>query len=163
MNATADTTVQAGSRVELHFSLSLVNGDIIDSNFEGNPAAFSVGDGNMLPGFEAALLGRKAGEHIDVLISASDAFGMPNPENCQRFAIAKFQHLIEDELMPTKVGSVVSFQDPGGFDIPGVVQAIDADAVTVDFNHPLAGKDIQFKAKIISVLEPDQQTVEVKL
>ena len=159
----SDEIVQTGSRLELHFSLSFESGDVIDSNFDGKPANFCIGDGNMLPGFESVLLGRKAGDSLEQLITADNAFGQPNPENCQRFAIAKFKHLIEDELIPTEVGSVISFQDPGGFDIPGVVKAIDNAAVTVDFNHPLAGKDIVFKAKILSVLSPEQQPVEIKL
>ena len=163
MTTSADVVIQIGAYIELHFSLSLTNGDVIDSNFDGKPAAFKLGDGNMLPGFESVLLGFKSGDELEETIAADNAFGQPNPDNCQRFAIAKFQHLIDDELMPTEVGSVVSFKDPGGFDIPGVIKAIDSDAVTVDFNHPLAGKDIVFKAKIISVLEPEQQPLEIKL
>lgn len=159
----SDAIVRTGSRLELHFSLSFESGDVIDSNFGSKPASFSVGDGSMLPGFESVLLGRKAGDVVEELIPAEKAFGQPNPENRQRFAIAKFRHLIEDELMPAEIGSVVSFQDPGGFDIPGVVKAIDNDAVTVDFNHPLAGKDIVFKAEILSVLSSDEQPVEIKL
>lgn len=117
----------------------------------------------MLPGFEQRLLGLVAGEEINDQIPANEAFGMPNPSNRQRFSIDKFQHLLEDDLIPTEVGSVVSFRDPGGFDLPGVIVGIDDRVVEVDFNHPLAGKDIIFRARILSVLPPDEQAVELKL
>ncbi|MCG8413901.1 MAG: peptidylprolyl isomerase [Pseudomonadales bacterium] len=155
--------IQQGSQVELHFSLALTSGDIVDSNFEAKPAVFRIGDGNMLPGFERTLLGRVAGEEFEQILPAADAFGEPNPKNKQRFAIAKFKHLIEDDLIPTEVGSVVAFKDPGGFDLPGVISAIDDQFVSVDFNHPLAGKEIVFKARILSVLEPEQKAIEIKL
>ena len=66
-------------------------------------------------------------------------------------------------MIPTEVGSVVSFRDPGGFDLPGVIVGIDDRVVEVDFNHPLAGKDIIFRARILAVLPPDEQAVELKL
>ena len=155
--------VEQNATVELHFSLALENGDIIDSNFESKPVSFRVGDGNMLPGFENCLIGLHAGEEIEKLVPAEDAFGVVHTENQHRFPIAKFKHLLEDDLIPTEVGSVVSFKDAGGFDLPGVITAMDEGSVHVDFNHPLAGKDVLFRARITSVLEPDQQAVEIKL
>ena len=80
-----------------------------------------------------------------------------------QFPIAKFSNLLEDDLLPTEVGSVVSFKDAAGFDLPGVVSAIDAERITIDFNHPLAGKAIQFKATIVSVVAPDANAVEIRL
>jgi FKBP-type peptidyl-prolyl cis-trans isomerase SlpA len=71
--------------------------------------------------------------------------------------------LLEDDLIPTEVGSVVSFKDSAGFDLPGVVSDIDENTVGIDFNHPLAGKDILFKARIVSVILPGVDTMEVKL
>lgn len=159
----SDVVVGTGANISLHFSLALPQGEIIDSNFDKPAASFRLGDGSMLPGFEKRLLGLAAGEEISDLIPASEAFGMPNPDNRQRFAIDKFQHLLEDDLIPTEVGSVVTFKDPGGFDIPGVIMNIDDRTVEVDFNHPLAGKDIVFRARILSVLPPDEQPVELKL
>ena len=65
--------------------------------------------------------------------------------------------------MPTEAGSVVVFKDPAGFDLPGVVSRISQDFVLVDFNHPLSGKDIVFKARIIKIDEPGVSQLEVKL
>jgi len=117
----------------------------------------------MLPGFEQQLLGLKAGDELEVVLPAAQAFGEVNPQNQQSFPVARFQNLLEDELMPTEPGSVVSFKDAGGFDLPGVVSKITDDLVYIDFNHPLAGKDIQFKAKILTVMPADVDAVEIKL
>ncbi len=155
--------IEPACQISLHFSLSLTNGEPIDSNFEGRPASFRLGDGNMLPGFEQELLGLCAGDELEVTLPAEQAFGAINPENQHCFAIAKFRDLLEDELMPAEIGSVVSFKDAGGFDLPGVVFKITDDLVYVDFNHPLAGKEILFKAKILSVLPADISPVEIKL
>jgi FKBP-type peptidyl-prolyl cis-trans isomerase SlpA len=163
MQQNTESLIQAGSRVSLYFSLALTSGEIIDSNFESKPCSFRLGDGSMLPGFEAALLGLAPGAQLEQTLPASEAFGEINPQNRQRFPIAKFQHLLEDDLIPTEVGSVVSFKDPAGFDLPGVVWEITDREIGIDFNHPLAGKDIVFKASIVAVLPPATDNVEVKL
>lgn len=155
--------VEAGSLVTLYFSLALDNGELIDGNFDGSAASFRMGDGSMLPGFEERLLGLGPDEEITTTIAAEQAFGAVNPGNRHRFPIAKFQNLLEDDLIPTEVGSVVSFKDAGGFDLPGVIADISATTVIVDFNHPLAGKDIVFKARIVSVVAADVDAVEIKV
>ena len=155
--------VEPGSKVTLHFSLSLSNGELIDSNFDKEPASFRMGDGSMLPGFEEELLNLSDGDEIETTIPSLHAFGEVNPKNLQRFPIEKFKHLLEDDLIPTEVGSVVSFKDPAGFDLPGIVKQLTAQEIIVDFNHPLAGKDIMFKAKIISVLASDAETIAIKV
>jgi len=161
--SSTDAIIETGASVTLHFSLALSEDEIIDSNFDKAPASFCLGDGSMLAGFEQELIGLSAGDEITRRIPSSQAFGEPNPANRQRFAIDKFSHLLEDDLIPTEVGSVVSFRDPGGFDLPGVIVALDENWVEVDFNHPLAGKDIIFRARIISVLPPGEKVVELKL
>ena len=155
--------IQQGSGVSLHFSLSLPGGEEIDSNFTGKPASFRVGDGNLLPGFEESLIGLQAGDEITVELAPEQAFGEVNPENRQSFTREQFQHILDDEVLPASEGSVVSFRDPAGHELPGVVERIGEQSVTVDFNHPLAGKTIVFKARIVSVLPPSVAAVEIKL
>ncbi len=159
----ADQSIEKNSRVRLNFSLSLPNGEIIDSNFQRDPVAFQLGDGSMLPGFEQQLIGLRAGDEIEVSLAAEQAFGAVNPQNRQRLDRARFASLMEDDLVPFEAGSVVSFKDAGGFDLPGVIKEIAADYVIVDFNHPLAGKEIIFKARIADVLSGDVKPVEIKI
>lgn len=163
MQSESENIIQEGSRVSLHFSLALPSGEEIDSNFSGPAASFRLGDGSMLPGFEEFLIGLEPGSELEVTVAAENAFGEVNERNKQTFPIEKFQHILEDDLVPTEVGSVVSFKDAGGFDIPGVVSALTERTIVIDFNHPLAGKDIIFKAAIRAVMPPSVDVVQVKL
>lgn len=133
------------SKVTLHFELALADGSVIDSNFQAKPATFTMGDGNLLPGFEQALLGLQTGDEKQLMIAPENAFGQPNPANMQTFK----RHEFGADLV-LEPGLVIGFQDPSG-EIPGTVSKIDGDFVEVDFNHPLAGKTIHFRVKIVEV------------
>ncbi len=156
-----DSSIVEGARVTLHFSLSLETGDIVDSNYAGKPASFHVGDGSLLPGFEECLLGMGINDEIEKKLPAEQAFGEINPRNVHSFPAAKFKSLIEDPLNPAEVGSIVSFQDPGGGDLPGVITRLNKDTITVDFNHPLAGKAIVFRAKILAIIPPGTSALAI--
>ena len=157
-----EVRIAQGSHVTLHFSLALTNGEIIDSNFGGKAASFIVGDGSLLPGFEQRLLGLRAGETSETLIPVAEAFGPVNSENVQYMNRDKFSGFMEEQYQALEAGVIVAFKDAGGFDLPGVIKAIDKDGATVDFNHPLAGREICFKAEIISVLPDGTSTLEIK-
>ena len=133
------------TEVTLHFALRLENGDTVDSTFEKAPAKFKVGDGNLLPGFEAALFGFKAGDRRTVQVLPENAFGQPNPQNVQIIPRSQFQDMELSE------GLLVIFNDAANTELPGVVKAFDDAHVTIDFNHPLAGKTINFEVEIFEV------------
>lgn len=137
-------TIDTGVKVTLHFSLGLEDGQIIDSNFQAKPATFTLGDGNLLPGFEAVLIGLKAGDKREFVIAPADAFGQRNPENIQHIARDQF------DQESIQLGAVFSFQNGDG-ELPGVVTAVEPDRVTVDFNHPLSGHKIVFRVDIIDL------------
>jgi FKBP-type peptidyl-prolyl cis-trans isomerase SlpA len=138
--------VSGSSRVTLFFSLQLEDGAIVDSNFDKDPATFDMGDGSMLPAYEKVLLGLSLGEKSAFVIKASDGFGEHNPDNIQGFPRRHF-----DADMTLEPGLMVSFADAAGNELAGVVQTIADDAVLVDFNHPLAGRDIEFKVNIVAI------------
>ena len=75
--------IDSGTTVTLHFSLALENGHIVDSNFETVPATFTVGDGNLLAGFEKSLMGLVDGDEREFSIQPENAFGQHNPQNVQ--------------------------------------------------------------------------------
>ncbi|MFY0666277.1 MAG: FKBP-type peptidyl-prolyl cis-trans isomerase [Natronospirillum sp.] len=140
------------SLVTLHFSLALPDGEVIDSNFDGGAATFQMGDGSLLEGFEACLLGLTAGDKKTVQIAAQEAFGPHLEDNVQNFKRHQF-----GADMVLEPGVVVSFADAAGAELPGVVSRLDGDYVTVDFNHPLAGKDITFSVSVVAVAEAPQE------
>ena len=131
----------------LNFSLSLVEGECIDSNFDQPPVKYELGSGAMLPGFERQLLGMRAGQSKSIVVPAADAFGPRRQENLQRFKPAQFEPGLE-----LSEGLVLAFTDAAGAELPGVVSAIGTEHIEVDFNHPLAGKDIQFDVQIHALL-----------
>lgn len=135
-----------GVQVTMHFSLSLESGEVIDSNFEGEPVTFTVGDGNLLPGFETALFGLKQGDETALVVPPERGFGEHNPENVQ--VIERMQFPADADLQP---GLMLTFSDAQNNELPGVVTDISDESVTVDFNHPLAGRDVRFTVKIIEV------------
>ncbi|MEC8126113.1 MAG: peptidylprolyl isomerase [Pseudomonadota bacterium] len=135
-------------KVELHFSLKLADtGELVDSTFEKKPAELVIGDGNLPAAFEAVIHGMKAGERKTERIKPKDGFGQHNPSNVQRIPKDQFDPSVE--LLE---GLVVSFQDKAKSELPGVVATIDDTMVTVDFNHPLAGRDLEFEVEILSVV-----------
>jgi FKBP-type peptidyl-prolyl cis-trans isomerase SlpA len=136
--------IETGMSVTLHFSLVLEDGHIIDSNFESEPATFSVGDGNLLPGFESILMGLVNGDEREFTIPPEQAFGQHNPQNVQAVERGNFD---QEEL---ELGAMFSFQNGDG-ELPGVIVDVDDNEVMIDFNHPLAGKNIIFQVKIIDI------------
>ncbi len=141
----AEQLIAADCKVTLHFAIKLDNGQVVDSNFEGNPATFTVGDGQLLEGFERTLLGMKAGDEAVIDISPEQGFGMANPNNLQKLPRKQFGDMALEQ------GLVISFADAGNGELPGVISAFDEEQVTVDFNHPLAGQQLKFAVKIIAV------------
>lgn len=137
--------IDEGMEVTLHFTLKLEDGAVVDSTKEKAPATFQLGDGNLPPGFEAPLKGLTDGDTGSFEIAPEHAFGQHNPQNIQRLKREDFG----DEAL--EVGTVMSFADPSGGELPGVISAIDGDQVDVDFNHPLAGRTLTFEVEVISV------------
>ena len=129
----------------LHFAIKLDNGDVVDSTFDKQPATFTVGDGSLLPGFEQALYGLKAGDKRSLPIGPEQGFGQGNPQNVQVMPRAQFADMELSE------GLLIIFNDAANAELPGVVKTFDANQVTIDFNHPLAGKDLTFDVEIIDV------------
>ena len=147
--------IQAGSKVELHFSVSIENGIEID-NTRGRdePVSLVIGDGNLLEGFEKALFGLRAGDRRTVHLPPEDAFGQWNPENIQIFDTVKF------EQSPI-IGHMIEFEDKAKQSLFGVVKSVNEDTTEIDFNHPLAGKNITFEVEIFKVTPVGQQAIKL--
>lgn len=139
-------SIGPGTQVTLHFALNLDDGSTVDSNFDGDPAIFTVGDGSLLQGFEKALFGLLAGDEETFSIAPEQGFGQRNPSNKQEIP--------RDQVPPgidLEEGLVLSFADAQHNEIPGVISEFDDDKVIVDFNHPLAGRQIEFVVRILDV------------
>ena len=143
-------TIDSGSRIKLHFALRLLDGQEVDTTFDKDAAELTVGDGNLPEGFEECLIGLTTGDRKTFTVLPEKAFGQPNPQNVQAMKRSSFPL-----DMPLSKGLMVSFADAQGAELPGVVSDIEGDWVTVDFNHPLAGKELHFEVQILEVKNED--------
>ena len=143
--------IQMGSSVKMHFSLLMPTGEEIDTTRRDSPASLVLGDGNLLPGFEAVLVGLEEGDDVQLTVLAAEAFGARNEANIRVLAKSTFMQM--DSEGGLERGLVVSFQAPDG-ELPGVVLDVYEEAVKVDFNHPLSGNDITFDVSILAVEDP---------
>ena len=150
-----DTPVGPGVRVTVSFSLSLATGELIDTTGE-KTAAFNVGDGTLPPGFESAMFGMKAGDSAVLEIAADRGFGQPDPDNVQRLQRTEFVSGPEPAA-----GLVVAFADSGGRERPGVITRLCGETVEVDFNHPLAGRDLLFSVTVHAVERVSDEIIRV--
>lgn len=150
-----ETRIDQGSTVHLHFSVAIENGVEIDNTrSREEPVSLVIGDGNLLPDFEKALLGLRSGDRRTVHLPPEEAFGIWNAENIQRFDTIKF------EQRPI-VGHMIEFEDKAKASLFGVVKTVNDDITEVDFNHPLAGKNITFEVEIFKVIPAGQQGIKL--
>ena len=140
------TTITQGSKITLHFALKMEDGQIIDSIFEAPPASCQVGDGNIPEGFEEYLIGLKAGDHKEFLVPPEKGFNDYQKDNIHTLPLGAFP-----VDMPVAPGLTLYFEDAMKHEVPGVVKEIEGNFVTIDFNHPLSGKNLIFEVKIYEV------------
>lgn len=138
-----------GSEITLHFSLSTPEGLEAVSTFEEDPATLTLGDGSLTEGLELALYGLKVGDKQTLLLEAEQAFGIRDEGKIQIMPCGDFPD--DMELEP---GLVVGFEAPSGTEVAGIILEADENEVKVDFNHPLAGKDVVFKVEILDIEGP---------
>jgi len=139
-------SINTSSHVKLNFALHHASGQTIDSTFDKGAVELTIGDGNLLEGFESCLIGLATGDHQTFTVPPQEAFGQHNPANLQ--TIKRHQFGPDMVLEP---GLVVSFSDAANTELPGVVKTIIGDDVVVDFNHPLAGVELKFEVEILAI------------
>lgn len=138
--------ITRGSRVTLHYTLTLENGTEADSSHGDEPLSLVIGDGSMLEGLEACLLGMRAGQQATFMVGPEQGFGFPDAEAVQVMPRDDFPD--DMDLTP---GVIIGFTTPAGDEVPGTVTELDEARVTVDFNHPLAGHRLSFAVEILAV------------
>ncbi|WP_019625813.1 peptidylprolyl isomerase [Thioalkalivibrio sp. ALJT] len=142
------TTATKGAHIELHYRLILEGGFVVDET-GADPITLEIGSGEILPGLEDLLVGLEAGDHREFAIEAGVMFPFPDPAAIQQMPRSQFP-----EDLPLQVDYIYEFNSPGGETVPGRITAVEDSAVTVDFNHPLAGQNFTFEVDVLSVREP---------
>ncbi len=140
------TEVKTGDTVAIHYTGTLTDGATFDSSEGRDPLSFEVGSGQIIPGLDAAIPGMRVGDTKRVEIDCRDAYGPINP--AMRQAVPR--EGIPDDI-PLDLGTQLQMQTSEGQAVPvTVVEVTDAE-VTLDANHPLAGKDLIFEIELVSI------------
>jgi FKBP-type peptidyl-prolyl cis-trans isomerase SlyD len=136
--------IATGSKVSMHYTLT-VDGAVVDSSAGREPLSYVHGEGHLVPGIEAGLAGAVAGEKRHISVSAAQGYGELHPDLLIKAPRAAFAHLPD-----LQVDGVVQGEGPEGPFRAVVKEITDAD-VTLDLNHPLAGKTLEFDVEVLSV------------
>jgi FKBP-type peptidyl-prolyl cis-trans isomerase 2 len=138
-------TIQEGSKVSFDYTLT-VNEEVIDTSQGKDPLTYTHGNGQIIPGLEKALIGLEVGEEKVVEVAPEDAYGVVNP---RAFQVIPKKSLPQD--IEPKAGMFLAMQAPNGESVPVRISEVNDDSVVIDLNHPLAGKTLNFRVKIVSI------------
>tara|TARA_R110002049_G_scaffold140930_5_gene302316 strand:+ start:46271 stop:46699 length:429 start_codon:yes stop_codon:yes gene_type:complete len=140
------TEVKSGDTVQIHYTGTLTDGTTFDSSQGRDPLEFVVGSGQIIPGLDVALPGMTEGDKKVVKIPSDQAYGPLNPE--MRQSVPR-EGIPAD--IPLELGTQLQMQTPDGQALPVTVVEVDDATVTLDANHPLAGKDLQFDIELVKI------------
>ncbi len=142
------TTAKIGDKVRVHYTGRLDDGEVFDSSDGGTPLAFTVGGGEVIPGFENGIVGMAPGDTRTVHIPCADAYGEHEADGVMRVPRAEFP-----PEMQMEAGARVQGQQSDGTMVSFTIAALTDDMITLDANHPLAGKDLTFDLTLVSIGE----------
>ncbi len=137
---------QAGDTVKVHYTGTLEDGSIFDSSSGKDPLEFTLGEGNVIAGFDAAVTGMKVGETKTVTIPSSEAYGMRDANRIIEIPRSNIPQEIQLEL-----GMQLQMQDTEGQVFIVTVVDIRGETIVVDANHPLVGKDLTFEITLVEI------------
>jgi peptidylprolyl isomerase len=137
---------QNGDIVQVHYIGTLQDGTVFDTSIGREPLEFTLGEDRMIPGFEQAVLGMKVGESKTVDIPEEDAYG---PHNAALTLVVSREELPED--MTPEVGQQLEIAGSDEGTIMVIITEVTDTTVTLDANHPLAGKDLTFEITLVNI------------
>ena len=136
-----------GDTVKVHYTGKLDDGTVFDTSIKRDPLQLTIGEGRVIPGFEQAVVGMKPGESKTAKVPADKAYG-PHREE---MVLEVDRNQFPEHLKP-KVGERLQVRQPDGQTIIVTVTDISEASVTLDGNHPLAGKDLTFDIQLIEIV-----------
>ena len=142
------TQVKNGDTVHIHYTGTLNDGTTFDSSQGRDPLAFEVDANQIIPGLDAAIPGMAVGDKKTVNVPCDQAYGPVNPSMRQDVPRTEFP-----QDVPSEIGTRLQMQTQNGQVIPVVIVAADDSAITLDANHPLAGKDLTFDIEVVAINE----------
>ena len=141
-----------GSVVGIDYSLHLGDGEVVDASSPGEPLQYLHGEGQIVPGLETALVGLAVGERKAVVVAPAEGYGEHDPRGIQEVPRSAFP----PDFDP-KPGMELTAEGPRGEPVPFVVREVKLESVTIDLNHPLAGKTLHFDVTVREVREATEE------
>jgi peptidylprolyl isomerase len=135
-----------GDTVKVHYTGTLEDGTVFDSSKERDPLQFTLGKGQLIKGFEEAVIGMSVGETKALRIPSDEAYGSHREDLLLKFNKSDFPPDIEP-----KEGIVINLVSPDGRNLLATITEISGDSITLDANHPLAGKDLTFNIDLVEI------------
>ena len=136
--------ITKGNTVEVHYTGRFVDGEVFDSSEGKDPLQFEVGSGQIIPGFENAILGKQIGEKVTVTVSPEQAYGAMREDLVVEVPADKMPG-------PVEVGQLLQADGGEGQVVQVIVREVKEDVVVIDGNHPLAGQDLVFEIEVVSI------------
>lgn len=138
--------VQDGNYVAVHYTGTFEDGEVFDTSLDREPLEFQVGAGSVIPGFEQAVRTMKIEEEKNVTLAPEEAYGQYDDSLVHSFPVADIKKQIEPET-----GMSIWVQLENGAQVPGLVTEVNHESVTLDLNHPLAGKTLHFMLRLVEI------------
>ena len=142
------STAKQGDTVKIHYTGKLDDGTVFDSSEGRDPLSFTIGEGEVIPGFERAAEGMEVGETKETRLDVGDAYG----ERREDLLLEVPREQLPEDL-EVDVGTPLQLQQPDGTAVPVTVAKLDEEQVTLDANHPLAGQPLTFEIQLVGVGE----------
>lgn len=140
------TVAEEGDTVRVHYTGTLSDGSTFDSSVSREPLEFTIGAGEVIPGFDSAVIGMAVDETKTVTIPADEAYGQHHDDRL----ITIEREFFPDEL--AEVGTGVQMPMENGMIAQGIVTSVNETAVILDLNHRLAGEDLTFEITLVQIL-----------
>ncbi len=137
--------VNKGDKVKVHYTGKLDDGTVFDSSENREPLEFTIGENQVIPGFENAVEGMSPGDEKTITIPAAEAYGEHNPALIQQVD----RQQIPDDV-PLQIGQQLQVQSQDGQPFVVTVTELEEASVTLDANHPLAGQNLTFELQLVS-------------
>lgn len=147
--------IKSNSVVTMHYELKDAAGEVLDSSAGQDPLTYLHGAGNIIVGLEEELIGKAVGDKVNAVIAPEKGYGLPVDALVQTVPKEAFG----EELDKVEVGMRFQAETEQG-QVPVVVTAMDTDTVTVDGNHPLAGKELHFDVSIEEIRDASQEEID---
>jgi len=141
-------TVKEGDTIVIEYTGRLEDGTVFDSTSGKNPLEFTVGEGEVVAGLEKGVIGMAPGETKKIVIASEEGYG---PHLKERVC-ALDRKRVPDNFQP-EVGQQLQMYRADGLPIVGTVVAVSDATLTMDYNHPLAGKTMIFETKVLAIVE----------